>query len=376
MPLNYPSDGRFDGLTGMEDSLRKLRQTINPLQNLGINDSLKQLVEMSTISKQLFPMQDWLAAIKPTFPDLTGLSSLKSLSTFSDQLADFRSLSSTLSISKQLAGQFSEWQQIQQQLTSNFSALADFQRAALSPWVLQAQSLQQMLAGLQVQLEELEPEEIDELSPTDHPELAWQADFSNLTQQLATFADTSTATAVTTAAEVAAMRSEIRTLTALAQQQMNYIEQTQVEAKSPFQVALRILNIIGYVWTLISIVAFISDRMPKVPATVPVLAVQEPSVASSNRPATQQEMRSLQMEANDSLFSLASRTNQVRTTTSQTHLWAKPQLKATGKGQLPKRTAVVVQQLRGKWALVVAQHPGRLPQQGWMFKKYLSKPNQ
>ena len=65
------------------------------------------------------------------------------------------------------------------------------------------------------------------------------------------------------------MRSEIRTLTALAQRQMDYIEQTQTEAKSPFPVALRILNIISYIWTLISIVAFISDRMPKAPATAP-----------------------------------------------------------------------------------------------------------
>ena len=181
MPLNYPSDGRFDGLTGMEDSLRKLRQTINPLQNASIDDSLKQLVKISTISKQLLPNQDCLAAIKPNFPDLTGLSGLKSLGTFSDQLADFRSLSSSLSISKQLVGQFSEWQQIQQQLTSDFSALAGFQRAALSPWVQQAQSLQQLLAGLQVQLEELEPEEIDELVPPNQPEPAWQADFNNLT---------------------------------------------------------------------------------------------------------------------------------------------------------------------------------------------------
>ena len=85
------------------------------------------------------------------------------------------------------------------------------------------------------------------------------------------------------------------------------------------------------------------------------------ATSSSSRPATQQELLSLQTEANDSLFSLASRTNQVRTTTSQTQLRANPQFKAIGRGQLQKGTAVAVQQLRGKWALVVAQHASQLP---------------
>lgn len=376
MPLNYPSDGRFDGLLGLNHSLSRMLHDAMPLQNVSISDSLASIAKMGNIGQQLFPGQQWLAAMKPAIPDLAGLASLKNLSTFSDQLADLRSLSFPLSISQQLAGQFNDWQQTQQQLTANFAALVGFQRAALSPWVLQAQGLQQLLAGLQVHLEELAPEELEEQLLIDEPATVGQANFSHLTQQFASFADFTTATAVTTAAEVAAMRSELRTLTALAQRQMDYIEQTTMTKKSPWQVACRIMNVICYIWTLISIVAFINDRLPKVPATTPPVTVQEPASTLSSRPATRQELLVLQAETNDSLFFLARRTNQVRITTSQSQLRFKPRYKATGRGKIAKGTAVVVQQTHGKWALVVAQRPGMPPLQGWMPKKHLSKSTQ
>ena len=373
MPLNYPADGRFDGLLGLNNSLSKMLRDAMPLQNMGISDSLASIAKMSNISQQLFPGQQWLTAMSPSIPDLAGLASLKNLSAFRDQVADLRSLSFPLSVSQQLAGQFNDWQQTQQQLTANFAALVGFQRATLSPWVLQAQGLQQLLAGLQVQLQGLAPEELEEQLTIDEPEVVEQADFSHLTQQLATFADTTTATAVTTAAEVAAMRSELRVLTALAQRQMDYIEQARMTEKSPWQIACRILNVICYIWTLISIVAFINDRMPKAPATTPPTTVQEPASTLSSRPATRQELLVLQVETNDSLFFLARRTNQVRTTTSRSQLRFKPRHKSTGRGRIGKNTAVVVQQTYGKWALVLAQRTGYPPLQGWMLRKHLSK---
>ncbi len=345
-----------------------------PLQSIGISEGIANIIKMNSISQLMLPPQNWLAAMKPAIPNLAGLSSLSSLTAFGDQLASMRTLNAQMSISRQLNSQIADWQQIQQRLTTNFTGMSGFQQVALSPWVLQAQHLQQLFANLKTQLDELDPEELAE-EESDEPVSTWETDFSSLTQQLATFADSTTA--VTTATEVAAMRSEIRTLTILAQRQLDYMEQDKAAEKSPLQVALRIFNIIGIIWTLISIVAFISDRLPKtVAASAPVIAQELATApADRDRPATTQELQSLKVEVNDALFAVASRTNQVRITTARTQLRATPRLNAAHLGRVIPGTVVVVQQVHRKWALVIAQRPGLNPQQGWLLKKHLSKPS-
>ena len=287
-----------------------------------------------------------------------------------------RVLDTQMSIARQLNSQIADWQQIQRRLTANFSGLSSFQQVALSPWVLQAQQLQQLFANLKGQLDELEPAELA-ADQSNEPVPAWQSDFSGLTQQLAAFTDSTTATTVTTFTEVAAMRSEIRTLTVLAQRQMDYIEQTQATEKSPFQVALRVFNIISFIWTLISIVAFISDQLPKTETETASASVttQEPTTTPADRLATTQELQSLRAEATNSLFAVASRTNQVRTTARLTQLRATPRAKAASLGRMLPGSAVVVQQTHRKWALVIVQRHGQNPQQGWLLKKHLSKPS-
>lgn len=115
----------------------------------------------------------------------------------------------------------------------------------------------------------------------------------------------------------------------------------------------------------------IEDRMNRIPAALPPAAAAVSTAGT--RPVTREELQVLQSDVNDTLFSLARRLQQVRTTTAAVLLRVKPRSKASGLGRLPRNTSVVMQRQQRKWALVVVQAPGKSPRQGWVLKKYLAK---
>lgn len=383
MPLNYPSNSNYDDLMGINNSLSKMLRAAMPVESLGISESISKM--MASVKPQLLSEGLFASLKMPAydFAGLTSLSNMAGLAKLNKQFTGLAELGSRLAVPSLVLDQLATWQRVEQRVAASFPALGYYEAAAVSPWLTQTRSLQGVLAGLQVQLAEAESGETNEALTDDEP--VWRADFTSLTQQFSTFA----ATEAATASDVTAMRAQLRDFSGLMvgllasmqsdiqqqrteiQQQSGEIQKLRAALNSPFEKALKVIAIISIFIGLIGLLMAIEDRMNRIPAALPPAAAPAPTAGS--RLATRQELQVLQSDVNDTLFSLARRLQQVRTTTTAVRLKAKPRSKATGLGELPPNTAVVMQQQQGKWVLIVAQEPGKAPRQGWVLKKYLAK---
>lgn len=403
MPLNYPGS-QFEGLIGLSEKYRQLVSPAGLFPNLALSSGIVQAMQITNPYREL---HERIQALLPKTPDFSGmLAATQYAQSISKQLQSLLALARPFAQSDlaalALKNPLSEWAKAQQNLAALNKPLGDWAKlqqntlGGLPLVALQQHNTQLTALGKQLAQSFSGVQHIIDWAQTSRSALspaAWstqlldwadnfdaafaelddQAEYNlapeqevvdtpSMVDSLAPLSEQLGTLEVTTAADVAALRT--------------YLEELYITLATAVSMATSYLmrnGKVGIAGVLLYAGSWSGFQfLIGLPATIDFyLQKLDTRLHPEHAAATKEDLTQLKADIIASIKQQAAEQGQLRTVARRLRVRVKPTEQSTCLGTIEAGQQVVVLKMKGKRAYVSYQDIDQLPMHGWVLKKYL-----